>query len=169
MPYILATRFLIVFAAAALAAQPQEATPAAAALNVSGDISSPLNLKAADLASMPRASVTVQEHDGTKIVYEGVSLVEILKEAGAPLDKQLRGKAMASYILAKAHDGYEVVFSLAEIAPEFGNTMVLVADQRGGKPMGNDPGPLRLVCPNDKAGARSLRMLETIEIVRLRK
>jgi hypothetical protein len=30
-------------------------------------------------------------------------------------------------------------------------------------------GPLRLVCASDKAGARSIRMLENIEVVRLRK
>ncbi len=136
---------------------------------ISGDIPSRLVLTADDLAKMPRQSVTVPDQDGTKIAYEGVPLGEILKRAGAPLGKDLRGKALASYVLVKAHDGYQVVFTLAEVAPEFANESILVADRRDGKALFGYQGPFRLVCPNDKAGARSVRMLETIEIVRLQK
>ena len=46
---------------------------------------------------------------------------------------------------------------------------ILVADKRDGKPLFGYQGPFRLVCPNDKAGARSVRMLETLEFVRLQK
>jgi hypothetical protein len=46
---------------------------------------------------------------------------------------------------------------------------VIIADKRDGKPLFEYQGPLRLVCPNDKAGARSVRMLETLEFVRLLK
>ena len=92
---------------------------------------------------------------------------EILKRAGAPLGNQLRGKALASYVLAKAHDGYQVVFTLGEMDAAFGNEQILVADKRDGKPLFGYQGPFRLVCPNDKAGARSVRMLETLEVVRL--
>ena len=58
---------------------------------------------------------------------------------------------------------------LGEVAPEFGNQSILVADKRDGKPLFGYQGPFRLVCPNDKAGARSVRMLETLEFVRLQK
>jgi DMSO/TMAO reductase YedYZ molybdopterin-dependent catalytic subunit len=146
--------------------QPQTAP---ATLTVSGDIPSQLVLKAEDLLKMPRETVSIPEQDGTKIEYEGVPLREILKRAGAPMEKALRGKALASYILAKARDGYRVVFTLAEVAPEFANEPILVADKRDGKPLFEYQGPFRLVCPNDKAGARSVRMLETLEIVRLQK
>lgn len=57
----------------------------------------------------------------------------------------------------------------AEIDVGFANETILVADQREGKPLSGKQGPLRLMCPNDKAGARSVRMLENLEIVRLRK
>lgn len=118
---------------------------------------------------MPRETMSVADQDGTKVQYEGVLLREILKRAGAPMEKDLRGKALASYIVAKASDGYQVVFTLAEAAPEFANEPILVADKRDGKALFGYQGPFRLVCPNDKAGARSVRMLETIEIVRLQK
>jgi DMSO/TMAO reductase YedYZ molybdopterin-dependent catalytic subunit len=45
----------------------------------------------------------------------------------------------------------------------------LLADKSDGKPLAGNQGPFRLVCPNDKEGARSVRMLETIEVVRVNK
>ena len=155
--------------AAMASGQAGQQPTAPATLTVSGDIPSKLTLKAEDFAKMPRETVSIPDQDGTKIQYEGVPLREILKRAGAPMEKELRGKALASYILARAHDGYQVVFTLAEVAPEFANEPILVADKRDGKPLFGYQGPFRLVCPNDKAGARSVRMLETLEVVRLQK
>jgi hypothetical protein len=150
-------------------AQSPEAQSGAAILTVAGDVASPAQFKAEDLAKMPRQTVTVRDEDGGTISYEGVLLREVLARAGAPLGKELRGKALASYVLAKAHDGYEVVFGLGELDPTFGNASILVADKRDGKPLFGYQGTFRLVCPNDKAAARSVRMLETLEVVRLRK
>lgn len=155
--------------AAMASGQANQPPTAPATLTVSGDIPSRLTLQAEDLAKMPRETVSVPDQDGTNIEYEGVPLREILKRAGAPVEKGLRGKTLTSYILAKAHDGYQVVFTLAEVAPEFGNEQILVADKRDGKALFGYQGPFRLVCPNDKAGARSVRMLETLEIVQLQK
>jgi DMSO/TMAO reductase YedYZ molybdopterin-dependent catalytic subunit len=138
-------------------------------LTVTGDVATPLTLKAEDLAAMPREKVSVSEEDGTKVEYEGVPLREILKKAGAPLGGQLRGKALASYVLAKAQDGYQVVFAIAEFDPAFANEQILVADKRDGKPLFEYQGPFRIVIPNDKAGARSVRMLTTLQVVRLAK
>ena len=148
---------------------PAQSQSAPAVLTVSGDVPSSLQLKADDLAKMPRQTVSVQQEDGSKVEYEGVLLREVLARVGAPVGKELRGKALASYVLAKAHDGYQVVFGLAEVDASFANEAILVADKRDGKPLFGYQGPFRLVCPNDKAGARSVRMLETLEIVRLRK
>jgi len=138
-------------------------------LSITGDIPTPLVLKAADLAAMPHETVSIPEQDGTQVSYEGVPLREVLKRAGVPVGKDLRGKALSAYILAKAHDGYQVLFSIGEIGADFGNAAILVADKRDGKPLFGYQGPMRLVCPNDKAGARSVRMLESLEYVRLQK
>jgi DMSO/TMAO reductase YedYZ molybdopterin-dependent catalytic subunit len=154
---------LSVASALALAQTP------AGTLAVTGDVTTPLTLKAEDLAAMPREKVSVSEEDGTKTEYEGVALREILKKAGAPLGNQLRGKALASYVLAKAQDGYQVVFALGELDQAFANEQILVADKRDGKALFEYQGPFRIVCPNDKAGARSVRMLETLQVVRLAK
>jgi DMSO/TMAO reductase YedYZ molybdopterin-dependent catalytic subunit len=143
--------------------------PATAVLSVQGDVASPLSLSADDLAKMPRQTVSLPNPDGSKTVYQGVTLFAVLEKAGVPTGEKLRGKALTTYILAKAQDGYQVAFTLGELDPQFGNQAILVADTRDGKPLPEKTGPLRLVCPNDHAGARSVRMLQTLEVVRLAK
>ena len=138
-------------------------------LVVTGDVATPLTLHASDLAAMPREHIELTEEDGGKIIYEGVALQEILKKAGIAFGREMRGKALAGYVLAEAKDGYAVLFSLGELDPDFGNTKVIVADKRDGKSLFPYQGPVRLVLPADKAGARSVRMLEKLEVVRLRK
>jgi DMSO/TMAO reductase YedYZ molybdopterin-dependent catalytic subunit len=137
-------------------------------LTIAGDVAKPLTLTKADLAAMPRTSATFND-EGAETKYEGVLLYDILKQAGAPLDKQLMGKALATYLLAEARDGYQVVYALADIDPNFGANKILVADTVNGKPLFDYQGPFRLVVPGDKKGARSIRMLEKISVVRLRK
>jgi hypothetical protein len=154
----------------ALSAFAQDGTaPAVTTLTIGGDVTTPLSLKAEDLAKMPRQTIVLPEADGSKTTYEGVALVEILKRAGAPVGKSLRGNALATYVLAKAHDGYQVVYSLAEIDPELTEGRFIVADKRDGKPLFGYQGPFRIVAGSDKAAARSVRMLEEIDVVRLRK
>lgn len=156
------TAFLLI-ASAAVAQVP------AATLAVTGDLPMPLTLTLANLAAMPRQTVHIPNPDGSMAAYEGVSLFEVLKKAGVPFAGALRGKALASYVLAKASDGYQVTFTPGEIDPSFGNETILIADHRDGMPLSGNQGALRLVVANDKEGARSVRMLETLEFVRLQK
>jgi DMSO/TMAO reductase YedYZ molybdopterin-dependent catalytic subunit len=136
-------------------------------LTIGGDVAQPLTLTRSDLAKMPRSSAVSGERE--KVGYEGVLLYEILKRAGAPVDKQLGGKAIATYILAEARDGYQAVYSITEADPAIGDASILVADTAGGKPISDENGPFRVVVPSDKKAARSVRMLEKITVVRLRK
>jgi len=103
------------------------------------------------------------------LVCEGVLVGEILKRAGVPLGTELRGNAIASYVVASATDGYQVVFSLAELDPGFTSNDIIVADTLDGKPLFAYQGPLRIVAPKDSRAARSIRMLQRLEVVRLKK
>src|SRR5262245_873759 len=150
-------------AAAVLAAQ--DAPPA---VQVTGAVKQALTLTAEDLAKMPRASVRTVSN-GMETVYDGVWLHEILKKAGVPQGGELRGKALTGYVLAEAQDGYQVVFSLAELDPAFLDNQILVADTANGKPIFGAQGRFRLVVPKDKPGARSIRMLVRLEVGQLRK
>ena len=105
---------------------------------------------------------------GRQISYEGVLVGELLKRAGAPVGRDLSGKAVATYVRASAKDGYQVVFSLAELDPGFTPNDIIVADTIDGKPLFDYQGPFRIVAPHDKRGARSIRMLQRLEVVRLR-
>lgn len=157
---------------AAQAAAPARGAPPAAAASavvaVGGDVKTPLNVTTEDLKTMPRTRVEVQD-EGRTVLYEGVLVGELLKKAGAPLGPELRGNAIASYVLATASDGYQALFSLAELDPAFTSNDVIVADSIDGKPLFAYQGPLRLVAPKDSRGARSVRMLTNIELVRAKK
>ena len=163
----LAALCLVLSAGPTVAQSPAIAAPTKT-LVVAGDVAKPLTLTPADLKALPRTRVEVKE-DTRAIVYEGVLVGELLKRAGAPAGGDMRGNAMASYVLASANDGYQVVFSLAELDPGFTSNDIIVADSVDGKPLFDYQGPFRIVAPKDLRGARSLRMLERLELVRLRK
>jgi DMSO/TMAO reductase YedYZ molybdopterin-dependent catalytic subunit len=138
------------------------------AVQVAGAVKQALTLSADDLAKMPRASVRTT-NIGMETVDEGVWLHQVLKRAGVPQGSELRGKALASYVLAEAQDGYQVVFSLGELDPAFIDNEILLADTANGKPLFGAQGRFRLVVPKDKPGARSVRMLTKLEVVQVRK
>jgi DMSO/TMAO reductase YedYZ molybdopterin-dependent catalytic subunit len=143
----------------------QEAQPS---FHVTGAVKQALTLTAGDLAKMPRATVRTTS-SGIETAYEGVWLYEVLKMAGVPQGSELRGKALATCVVAEAQDGYQVAFSIAELDPAFTDNEILLADTANGKPLFGAQGRFRLVVPKDKPGARSVRMLTRIEVVQLRK
>ena len=150
-------------------AQPPPGARAVAApttLAVAGAVKSPLTLSAADLKAMPRTKVEAND-DSRTVTYEGVLVGEILKRAGAPVGEALRGDAIASYVVAHAADGYRAVYALAELDNAFTPSDVIVADTIDGKPLFAYQGPWRLVAPKDLRGARSVRLLHRLEVVRL--
>jgi DMSO/TMAO reductase YedYZ molybdopterin-dependent catalytic subunit len=154
-----------------VAARERQA-PAATRTNtlvVAGDVTKPATLALSDLRALPRTTVAAQNDDGQTSVYEGVLVGELLRRAGAPLGSDLRGDAVATYVLVIANDGYRVVFSLAELDPDYTGSKIIVADTVDGKPLFDYQGPLRIVAPGDARGSRSIRMVERIEVVRLKR
>lgn len=137
------------------------------AVQVTGAVRQPLSLTADELGRMPRATVRTASN-GMETAYEGVWVHELLRRAGVPQGKALRGKALARYVVARATDGYQVVFSLAELDPAFLDNQVLLADTANGKPLFGAQGRFRLIAPQDGPGARSVRMLAMLEVVQLR-
>jgi DMSO/TMAO reductase YedYZ molybdopterin-dependent catalytic subunit len=165
-----ATWVVLVTVAVGLSSAASAQAPAAAdtKLSIGGDVGHPFTISSADLKGMPRTTVTVTE-EGREVKYEGVLVGEILKRAEAPVGRDLTGQAVATYVLAKAKDGYQVVFSLPELDPAFTSNDIIVADTIDGKPLFDYQGPFRVVAPHDKRGARSIRMVQSIDVVRLRK
>jgi DMSO/TMAO reductase YedYZ molybdopterin-dependent catalytic subunit len=137
-------------------------------LVVTGDVPTSLLLQVDELKALPRTKVTVSE-SGKSVAYEGVLVAELLKKAGAPMGDALRGKALASYVLARGSDGYEVLMSLVELDTDLTASTIIVADTVDGQSIDARNGPLRLIVPKDSHPSRSVRMLERLEVVRLRK
>lgn len=147
-------------------ARAQSATTSAQ-LKIIGAVSTPLTLTAADLKKMPRKTLPVMNpHNKKTEVYEGVPLEELLGRAGVPQHEQLRGQAMATYVVAEAEDGYKVVFSLAELDSGILDSDVIVADTMDGAALAAKEGPFKIVAPHEKRPARWVRMLKSIAVVR---
>jgi DMSO/TMAO reductase YedYZ molybdopterin-dependent catalytic subunit len=140
---------------------------APAVLKVEGAVPTPLSLTADDLAKMPRATAPLTA-DGTTTTYEGVLLYDILVKAGWQFGHGMTGKPMASYLIATGKDGYEVVFALPEIDPQFSGAKVIIADKADGAALPAREQPFRIVAPEDKMHARSIYSLVKLEVVRLR-
>jgi DMSO/TMAO reductase YedYZ molybdopterin-dependent catalytic subunit len=141
-------------------------TAPTAELRIGGAVATPLTLTVADLKKMPRKSLTVDNpHTGKKETYVGVPVEELLRKAGVPQGENLRGKSLATYIVAEAEDGYRVVFSLAELDSGITDSDLIVADTMDGNPLGEKVGPLRIVAPHEKRPARWVRMLKSLTVV----
>jgi DMSO/TMAO reductase YedYZ molybdopterin-dependent catalytic subunit len=163
-----AVSLVAIVAAQSPAPRATAAPTPATSLAITGDVPHPLTLDLAALRAMPRHSVTVREHDVTR-TYDGVLVGDLLARAGAPLGDRFRGPAVSTYVLATASDGYEVVYSLAELDPTFTHSEAIVADTVDGAPLDATTGPLRIVVPGDVRPARSIRMLQRLDVVQVKK
>ena len=132
---------------------------------VGGEVLKPLKLSAKELSTLKSSEVKAKDRDGKEHTFKGVMLWTILDSAGVTLGKDLRGENLAKYVLVKASDGYEVIFSLPEIDPEFSDKIILLAYEVDGKPLAASEGPFRLVVPQDKKHARWIRQLNSIQIL----
>ena len=125
----------------------------------------PIHVSLADLKTQPHITVKIHNsHTDADETYSGVRLAELLAKLGAPLGNDLRGKALANYIVATGSDGYQAVLALGEVDPSFHPGEVLVADSMNDKALDAQSGPLKLVVTEDKRPARSVRNLTTIEL-----
>ena len=137
-------------------------------LKIEGAVSTPLSLTLEDLKKMPRKTVpVVNPHNHKTEVYEGVLVEDLLKKAGVPQGEDLRGPALATYLVFEAEDGYRVVFSISELDSGILDSGVIVADTMDGAALAPKQGPLRLVAPHEKRPARWVRMLKTITVIRV--
>src|SRR5580765_1186677 len=124
-----------------------------------------MNVMAPELKQLPRVSITAKDHDGKESKYSGVELREVLKMAGVVFGKDLRGEALAKYLLVEAADGYKAVFALPELDTEFTDRLVVLADLKDGKPLSADDGPFQIIVPNEKKHARWVRQVTWLRVI----
>lgn len=133
-------------------------------ITLAGDVTKPATLQPADLKAMAHTDVKATDRDGKEHTYAGVPLADLLKRAGATLGSELRGENLTKYVIVKAADGYEVLFALPEIDPEFATRTIILADSVDGTPLAQGVGPYRMVVPGEKKPARWIREVRSIEV-----
>lgn len=115
------------------------------------------------LAALPHVTINVyNEHAKANQTYSGVPVMALLQPLGVP-DKP-HGKDFRLYLVAEGSDGYQVVYSVAEVNQDVHDATILVADSMDGKPLG-DNGPLQLVATGEKRPARWVRNLVAIRVL----
>jgi hypothetical protein len=117
----------------------------------------------ATLAALPHQTLTVfNEHAKATQTYSGVALTGLLTRLGVP--GKPHGKEFRLYLVAEGSDGYQVVYSVAEVTPDVHDASVIVADTLDGKPLGEN-GPFQLVATGEKRPARWVRNLVAIRVM----
>ena len=124
------------------------------------------DIGAAEFAALPHTSLTVEMHGKTR-VFEGVPMLELLRQVGAPWGDALTGKDLPDVALVTCQDGYRVAYSLGEIDPGTAKGQVLIADRVDGAPLDPRAGPFQVVVESDARPARYARMVASIELIRL--
>lgn len=159
--------FLFVFSTAAQESKPTVA-PASAAetlLRVAAQDGKTFDLKAADLAKLPRREVRAKIHHGdAEAMFSGVDLREVLKLAGVKFGEEGKRANLTSYLLVEAADNYRAIFAMTELEPDFNDKIVLLADSRDGKPLSKEEGKVRLVVPDEKKQARWVRQVVKLSV-----
>ena len=142
---------------------PGAATPSTG-LVLDGKVKHPQRVNADFLRRLPaeHLEVSFQTAHGTeKSSYTGVLLWTLLAEAGG-IDDPEKGAELRHTINITGRDGYWVVISTGEIAPDFGAKPAMLAYERDGQELGNNG--LRVVMPGDKHGGRYVRDVVEIEV-----
>ena len=124
-----------------------------------------LTLSADEFAKLPRKTVVViNGHSKASESYSGVLLSVLLAKVDVPEGEQIKGGLFMTGVIAEGIDGYEVLYSLAEIDPALHTGDVLVADALNGKPL-IEEGAFKLVSTEDKRPARWVRNLGAISVL----
>ncbi|HEY4327771.1 MAG TPA: molybdopterin-dependent oxidoreductase [Mucilaginibacter sp.] len=135
-----------------------------ASVKVTGEVTTPLDLKLSDLQQYPQTEVIRKDRDGKDHTYSGVILSEILQKAGVTLGKDLRGENLTKFVLVEASDGYQVVFALAELDKDFTDRTIILASTVDGKPLLPADGPFRIIVQNEKKPARCIKQVTNIKV-----
>jgi hypothetical protein len=151
--------FLIAWTSAAGVAAADQTS-----LSIEGHVGHPQKFNLETLRKLPAETVQVAfegERGAQNSSFTGVRLWTLLDKAGG-IDDPAKGSELRHVIKVSGRDGYIVMISTGEIAPEFGGRPALIAYQRDDAMLGE--AGFRLVMPGDKRGGRNVRDVVTIAV-----
>ena len=126
--------------------RPAPAIPADPAIEITGAIAEPLSVSLAELATLPRRSLTADFHcvagwTATSLQWEGVALEAFYR---AWIEPAVARGASITHLGFRGLDGYRSIVTIEDALAE----EVLIADRLDGRPLDGDHGaPARLVSP----------------------
>jgi hypothetical protein len=138
---------------------------------LSGAVADPMIVTPETLAALHQSTTVKATYlagaTPTTDVYRGVSLWNLIQDAGLLTDPAIKNDLLGFAVVATGSDGYRAVISLGEIAPTFGNQPDLVAyrDAQGQLGPNGSDGALRLVVPGDQAGGRYVSNLVSLQVI----
>ncbi len=101
----------------------------------------------------------------------GASLQKVLEALGhgpgpegKDVPKAKKHSGHRKVVIAHARDGYEAVFSSAELDERVGTTRALIVWAVDGKPVEEKDGPFKLAVISDRSSARSIHQLDRIDV-----
>jgi hypothetical protein len=147
------------FAAALAAAVPGPSAPPALKMPAKPD----QTITPESLLGNDQRDVRLEDSQGNVTVYHGVPLLEVLEKGGLDV-RSMAGERQyaASVLLARARDGYTVVFSIGELRAARANPRVFLVAETAEGPLPEKEGPVRLVVYGDVV--RSAYALATLEL-----
>jgi hypothetical protein len=119
-------------------------------------------LPAAAIAALPRGEADLVE-DGAPHHYEGAILSAVLRAGGLPMGARLHGDPLKAYLVVTGADGFQAVYSLAEVDREFHGDSVILADRVDGGPLPEKRAPWRVVSSGDRKGWRAVYAVTRLE------
>jgi DMSO/TMAO reductase YedYZ molybdopterin-dependent catalytic subunit len=148
------------------AAWPAVAAPTTQ-FTVTGDVTAPATYTLSNLSSLPATTETVTYQTGggpQSGTFTGPTMWSLLNTVGLQTPAVKNG-VLRQYVVAAGSDGYTSLFSLGELAPNFGGSspQVLVASQENGAPLGAD-GFARVVAAKDNFGGRYVSNLANLQV-----
>lgn len=140
-----------------------------------GDLPRGASLTAADLEKLGPVDQGQDNPEPTARVT-GVPLLKVLRSLGyedgpkgPQTPKAEKHSGYRKVVVVTASDGYQSVFTCAEIDENLGPTQALLVYKQAGRPLGTDLGPFRMVVPTDKGASRAIYNVTRVDVVDLRR
>ncbi len=133
-----------------------------------GQVMHPKTYSLASLAVLPVTRQNVVLYAGSGQVnasYTGVLLWDLLSTAGLIINPTSKNDLLRQRVVVTGSDGYQAVFSLGELAPQFGGEQVMVAYGVNGALFDQSSGFAKIIVPGDKAGGRAVGTIVRIEVL----
>lgn len=117
------------------------------------------------LMSLPYIEKELTGHEQQSHLYRGVPLTEVLYLVHQKFDQAAIRENLNKYILVKAHDNYQVIYSATEVDPQFKEEVIFLAYQVDGKELLEHAGPFQMIVPGEKKHARWIREVKSISVL----